>query len=494
MDSIHLGIFVFSFLLSLALLMIFFTRKYQGQIFELHYQNRLLKALRNLDITAFSTNEIDKTCQGIVDVIREELGYFFGAIALVDDLAGGLRRIAISQSPSINTVLSKLSIPYKKQVVFLSEKRNFLIRVMDERKTLFTESLFDIQIGVYPQQTSDYLQKTLNMKGFFIYPIIAKNNVIGVIYYCTTIPKEKFSKFEFDIMDSFSRESARVLENVLLYQSLKLTSQKLAFANQKLKNIDQLKDDFVSVASHELRTPMTAIRSYVWMALHKSDIPLSQKLERYLYRTLVSTERLINLVGDMLNVSRIESGSIEINPKSFSILELVEDVMEEVKVKSDEKKLQLTVLQHSLPNVFADQDKVHEVLLNLAGNALKFTFPQGTVSVDFFTDGKVVEVAVKDNGAGIAREDLGRLFKKFGRLDSSYTSISASGGTGLGLYISKSLVELMHGKIWASSEGLGKGATFTFSLPIVSQEILSQAEKYHIKPTGEAKGLEPAAI
>ncbi|MBI4035974.1 GAF domain-containing sensor histidine kinase [Candidatus Daviesbacteria bacterium] len=274
---------------------------------------------------------------------------------------------------------------------------------------------------------------------------------------------------------------------------LKITQQVYGM-NAKLHQLDKLKDDFVSVTSHELRTPMTAIRSYVWMALHKSDIPLSQKLERYLYRTLVSTERLINLVNDMLNVSRIESGSIEVTPKPFDITALVKDVMEEVKMKAGEKNVHLEVTQKAVPQIFADADKVHEILLNLIGNSLKFAFPGGTIAVGFFTDGKNVEVSVKDNGPGISRDDLGRLFHKFSRLDNSYTAISTSGGTGLGLFISKSLIDLMHGKIWVESEGLNKGATFTFSLPVASKETLQHAEEYEVKAQGEVKKLEPVAI
>lgn len=282
--------------------------------------------------------------------------------------------------------------------------------------------------------------------------------------------------------------------NITLQEEVDKATKDLQIANERLKELDKLKDDFVSVTSHELRTPMTAIRSYTWMALHKSDIPLSQKLERYLYRTLISTERLINLVNDMLNVSRIESGRIEINPQALDMITLVKDTMEEVHAKSDEKELKIIILEDKIPQVFADADKVHEVLLNLIGNSIKFTPPGGTITVGFFSDGQVVEISVKDSGAGIAKEDLGRLFSKFGRLDNSYVSISTSGGTGLGLYISKSLVELMHGRIWAESEGQGKGATFTFSLPVANAEILSHADEYKVRAKGEAKGLEPVAI
>jgi len=479
----------------LILLLSFIVAIYvQKRMHQLSYQNRLLKALRSLDIAAISTVEIQPLSQAIVDVVRKELGYFFGVIALADYKINGIKRVAISTNEQLEQLLKTLPVRFNDQIVPFNSKDNLFIKVINSQQKTFTENLYDIQAGVLPREFSQKIQREFNLRGVFLYPLITKGRVIGIIEYPTQKKRDQISQFEYTIMEEFTREVARVLDNVMLYQTLKDTSEKLAVANQRLKELDQLKDDFVSVASHELRTPMTAIRSYVWMALHKSDVSLSQKLEKYLYRTLVSTERLINLVSDMLNVSRIEAGKIEINPKPFSIVELTKDVMEEVKIKAGEKRLQLLVLEHSLPQVFADPDKVHEILLNLIGNALKFTYPGGAITVDFFTDGKTVEVSVKDNGLGIARDDLSKLFHKFSRLDNSYTAVSTSGGTGLGLYISRSLVELMHGSIWARSEGADKGSTFTFSLPIATQDILKHAAQFTVKAKGEVKGLEPAAI
>ncbi len=284
------------------------------------------------------------------------------------------------------------------------------------------------------------------------------------------------------------------VENALLFKALAESNRELLSANTKLEQLDRLKDDFVSIASHELRTPMTAIKSYLWMALYKGDVKLTEKMEKYLNRAYISTERLINLVNDMLNVSRIESGRIEIAPKAFNISDLVAEVLEEVKPKADERQVKLEMEKINVLQAFADPDKVHQVLLNLVGNALKFTPQDGLISINYFTDGQMVEVSVKDSGVGITKEDLSRLFQKFGRLDNSYVAAATSGGTGLGLYISKSLVELMKGKIWATSEGLNKGTTFTFSLPAATPGVLNEAGNYTKKPTGEVKTLEPVVI
>lgn len=276
--------------------------------------------------------------------------------------------------------------------------------------------------------------------------------------------------------------------------SLLTITQEVYKMNAKLHQLDHLKDDFVSVASHELRTPMTAIRSYAWMALNRPDTPISDKTKRYLSRVLSSTERLINLVNDMLNVSRIESGRIEITPKEFEITALFSEVFTEIEPKVKERNLHLQMSQDHLPKVFADPDKVHQVLLNILGNALKFTPSGGLILISFLNDGQFLEISIKDSGVGISSDDMTRLFQKFGKLDNSYVAAATSGGTGLGLYICKSLITLMGGKIWAHSDGLNKGTTFTFTLPVATTATLEQASKFTNHVEGEAKILEPVAI
>ncbi|OGE19346.1 hypothetical protein A3J19_02800 [Candidatus Daviesbacteria bacterium RIFCSPLOWO2_02_FULL_41_8] len=495
MLSLPVIVAIFVVVVVVIVIAIKFGKRVFGQIIQLSFQNKLLIALRHLDIAALPVTEVNPICQEIVNVIRSELGYFFGAIALIDNQAGGLRRIAISQAPELDILISRLPIEYQRQIVLLTETENLLVKVINTKQSLYTTQLYDIQKGVLPIEISYHLQKTINLKGLFIHPLVTKDGVIGVIYYATLIEKEKLSKFEFEIMNGFTRDVSRILENVFLYQDLKQTSKKLAIVNQQLKELDKLKDDFVSIASHELRTPMTAIRSYAWMALHRSDVPLSKTLEKYIARILISTERLINLVNDMLNVSRIESGRIEINPEPVDLLSLAHDIIDELYYsRSPAKKAEFAVLEKPIPKVLADPDKLRQVLLNLVGNSLKFTPNGGKIIFDFFTDGKVVETSVIDSGVGMSRDDLSKLFSKFGRLDNSYTAAATSGGTGLGLYISKKLVELMHGKIRANSEGLNKGSTFTVLLPVATADNMKNIDTYRVKPKGEAKGLESVAI
>jgi len=330
-------------------------------------------------------------------------------------------------------------------------------------------------------------------------------SIVGFLLVGEKASGEMYSDQDLKVIDILAPELAVAIQNaesydkikrfnITLTQEVEKATRELKVANTRLEELDQLKDDFVSIASHELRTPMTAIKSYAWMALNKPDITLSEKMKKYLSRTLISTERLINLVNDMLNISRIESGRIEIRPQVFELKTLADEIMSEVAAKAQEKMIHLNLTQEQMPKVFADPDKVHQVLLNLVGNALKFTPADGSITISFFTDGKVVETLVKDSGVGMTKEDQPKLFQKFGRLDNSYVAAATAGGTGLGLYISKKLIELMQGKIWACSEGMGKGSTFVFALPIATTANVAQAAKFTKVARGEAKVLEPVAI
>lgn len=347
----------------------------------------------------------------------------------------------------------------------------------------------DHRICTYPSTFN-----TGGITSLIIIPVKIANKVVGGIMFGIPRASTEVTIGEMNNLSMITNLMAVAYRLQDTQVSLTRITQEVYKMNAQLHQLDKLKDDFVSIASHELRTPMTAIRSYVWMAINRSDIPLSEKLKKYLERTLLSTERLINLVNDMLNISRIESGRIEIRPTAFNVHTLITDVIYEVDAKAKERGVVVSTTNNQIPDIFADADKVHQILLNFLGNALKFTPTGGRIDIITTSDAETIKVAVKDSGVGIGQDDLFKLFTKFGRLDSSYVAAATSGGTGLGLYICKNLVEMMGGKIGATSEGTGKGSTFYFTLPVATQAMRENAEKYHINPIGDSKALEPASV
>lgn len=483
------GFFAAIFIFSVVFL--FLYRKNQKSLEE---RNNVLTALRRMDEVMMSAVGLNNVAQLVTDAVVSEMQIDMGVLGLIDEEKGVLKRVAMSNTPTGLKAKQLLPIPYEQVGIPLNFDSNFTIKAIKTNQVQVTNSLFSVLAPAIDEPTCQKIQLESGLKTFIIYPVSVRGQVRGMMIMSFRKELAKITAYEKEETKKLIDTMGIALDNAFLYENLKITTGQLSQANIKLQQLDQLKDDFVSIASHELRTPMTAIRSYSWMALHRSDIPLSDKMKRYLERTLLSTERLIDLVNDMLNISRIESGRIEISPKSFQIEQLVTEVFGEVGVKAHEKKINLTQALYKMPVVFADPNKVHQVLLNLIGNALKFTNEDGHVTVEYFTDGQMLEVSIKDDGVGISRDDQSRLFAKFGRLDNSYVAAATSGGTGLGLYICKSLIQLMKGRIWATSEGPGTGSTFTFSLPIANQQVLQNASQYTHKAEGETKELEPVAI
>lgn len=492
--SVWLGLNIFFIVITLTCLVLVLLWQRRNSRRSMAENDKVLQSSRRIYQIILEDLDFHAVVQKIADIIPNELQFGTGVLAILDEEKGVIRRVAASRTREAQEAIKALSVPFDKIEISVNDPGNLMAKALKERKSFVTADVYDVLGPVVSRAEAQKIQSIMSTKTTLVYPIFLRHRPLGVFIASTKKEHSKLSSYELEIIDNFANVMGLMLQNSKLYTSLKVTSGQLQIANEKLKQLDKLKDDFVSVASHELRTPMTAIRSYAWMALNRPDIELSEKMKKYLSRVLISTERLINLVNDMLNVSRIEAGRIEIRPQIFDIQTLIDDVVVEVTPKANEKMVQIEMNKVQMPKVFADPDKVHQVLLNLIGNSLKFTPVDGLIRVNVFSDGSAVEISVSDNGVGISKEDLSRLFQKFGRLDNSYVAAATSGGTGLGLYISKSLVELMHGQIRATSEGLNKGATFTFSLPIATPETVAQADKFSKRPVGEAKELEPAAI
>ncbi len=232
----------------------------------------------------------------------------------------------------------------------------------------------------------------------------------------------------------------------------------------RLKELDKMKSDFVSNVSHELRTPLTAIKGSVDNMLDGITGPLNEKQNRYLTRIKSNADRLSRLINDILDLSRVEAGRIELKPTSLPLAALIQEVTDNIRPVAAEKLVSLEVTSPDISiTAWADRDKVTQVLLNLLGNAVKFTPSHGRVSVDIQSNGEGwVQISVADTGPGIGAQEVDKIFNKF--YQGAQVSKQKTKGTGLGLAISKVLVEMHGGRIWVESE-VGKGSTFSFTLP-----------------------------
>lgn len=259
------------------------------------------------------------------------------------------------------------------------------------------------------------------------------------------------------------------------------------------KQLDHMKDEFVSVASHELRTPMTAIRGLVSMIFEGDYGPINKELEEPLQDIGTSTERLINLVNDMLDVSRIEAGRMKFNYSKFSIKELLEKESMMLKPLARQKNLILELTEINEGQVWGDKDKIIQVFTNLVGNSFKFT-DQGGIYVKSKIENGFYFVSVSDTGIGISLENQEKLFGKFQQISTE--QVGRPAGTGLGLYISREIIRKMKGDLWIESSVIGKGSVFCFKLPLLNNSQIQQpgqTSSVEQRPQSLQNSLHPTA-
>jgi signal transduction histidine kinase len=250
-------------------------------------------------------------------------------------------------------------------------------------------------------------------------------------------------------------------------QELELLTQALEKANARLKELDKAKSEFVSIASHQLRSPLTSIRGYASMLVEGSFGKLPTKALEAAARIEESSKLMVLSVEDYLNVSRIESGNMKYNLSDFNVKEMTEHICEDMRPEAMKKGLVL-LFRSDLSGqgmVNADVGKTNQIIQNLLNNSLKYT-PKGSINV-FVRDDidkKRIYVSITDTGIGMSQATAHTLFQKFSRADNA-NSVNVS-GTGLGLYVALKMAEQMGGTISCQSEGDGKGSTFTFELPL----------------------------
>ena len=253
------------------------------------------------------------------------------------------------------------------------------------------------------------------------------------------------------------------LENKGLIDDLQWSNIELARANQRLEGLDRMKSEFLANMSHELRTPLNSVIGFSELILDGLAGDINQKQKRFLNNIRTSGKTLLQLIDDILDLSKIEAGKMEFHPEELDLNSVIQSAKEIVLPLAKEKKMRFEIeVGEVLPKVIADRKKVEQILFNLVGNAIKFTPEGGTIKISVIEEKEESQISVSDTGIGIKEEDLETIFESFRQLDSSVTKKYK--GAGLGLAITKRLVQMHNGRIWVESK-LGEGTKFTFTLP-----------------------------
>ncbi len=305
--------------------------------------------------------------------------------------------------------------------------------------------------------------------------IIATQLFIFILWIFIFIRTLLSESFKDQVTNSLLLLATILLGTLVIRSVTKEVSQRLKIeelakdlekANNHLKELDQLKSEFLSLASHQIRAPLTAIKGYISEIFEGDYGPVTKEIEQPLHVVYQSTENLVTIVNEFLDISRIEQGKMKYELSKFDFKKTVEEVSAALKPNIDRKGLTFTMeAQEGNYMVNADQGKIKQIIGNIIDNSIKYT-PSGWMKaiVSINSSAKTVRLALQDSGVGISKETIAQLFQKFTRAqDASKVNIM---GTGLGLYVAKLMMEAQNGKIWVESEGKGKGSTFFIELPL----------------------------
>jgi signal transduction histidine kinase len=411
---------------------------------RLKERNQELLVLRRISETVLGSLDLKSVLEEILQQLILSGSFDLGNIRLLD-LDSDTLAVAVAQGyRDPQNVLSHRKLSRKAGAAQSSRFRDLL----------FEQACIEEHV-----QTCAGLRtmKKEGVESFVEVPVRAEGEVLGIIQLASRTPR-KFKRAEVNLWITIGNQVGIAIQRAQLYEQTRRQARELERANK-------LQADFSAMIAHDLRSPLMNITGVVEVMMDGMFGKVTEEQKKWLLRVQANSRSLIDLVSDFLDVSKLESGYVGISRELVDLAELIERGVENYRVLTLDKRISLTAsIDSALPSVQADPRRLDQVLSNLISNAVKFTAEGGDIEVGaVLANEALVHVWVKDNGAGIAAEEIGEIFEKYRQ--GGNVKRSAHAGTGLGLVICKMIVEAHGGRIWAESRE-GKGSTFFFSLPL----------------------------
>ncbi|MEI6222300.1 MAG: ATP-binding protein [bacterium] len=429
---------------------------------ELNEKNKYLQILQSIIAELTQIQDFNSTAQKIVDDIKQKLGSTAAFILLKTADGQKVALKSITNTPEIQPALKLLPKNPFAIAGKLGEPKGEAVTLF-KGKPFITTKLSDIISPTVPEAIALAMQDSLHSHSIVSMPIITPDEIIGTLNFVLSKKTDLIDPNELEMMQSLANHVGIVMHNSKLYEDVKDANRQLENAYEELKTLDKAKTEFVSIASHQLRTPISIIRGFLSMLIDNEygDVPTEQK--KVLEKTYQNVMRLIQVVDDLLNASRIENGKLVIMPENIQIIDITEKIVRDLSSKAEGKNLQLTFTAPPSAKTLlikADPDKLSQVIINLIDNAINYTL-EGSVQVAIQEKPNTVLISIKDSGIGIPKADQGKLFQRFTRLENAQKV--RPDGTGIGLYIAKMIIESHGGKLWFESKD-NQGTTFFIEL------------------------------
>lgn len=427
---------------------------------ELAEVNKTLSLLRKLYQISLLTLDPDQLSEKISDTVRVDLNMEVVGVFSYEEAHGSLKPFKFSMTERFSKSIGLLPHPLDKEVISNPEANPLLHKVISQKASQVTGNIEE----VFGEWINPDLLKKVNKAGHLqtvlLYPLLTQDKIIGVFFLGLNRSYDTLSENEQELLPSLVDVVAVALDKALLYAQLEE-------ANKQLVALDKARAEFISIASHQLRTPPATIKWYLGAVLNKDFGDLSTELRAALERANVTNDAQISTIDDLLNASRIERGKLEFFFQTAPLEKIVSDLVEQMQPLAQMKKMHIVYRrpQEAFPDIMMDKEKVRQVINNMIDNAIKYS-KQGDILVSVEKTKTDLVVKVTDSGKGITPDELKSIFNKYTR---GHDSVTHATGLGLGMYVAKIIIEQHNGHIWAESQGMGKGSTFAFSLPIESK-------------------------
>ncbi len=457
----------------------------QRSISSEHAALIVAKTIQDANLALSRSLDLDEILQVLLDHLRTIVPFDSASVLLLENK----NQLIVS---ALRGALELKNLGHVKAIQFNSEDYPVFKKVVDHLQSIVIDNTSIYDNWKYPNS----MDKVISWMGV---PLIAGGQVLGLYSLCKTTDSFFTPEYQ-ELGEAFAAQAAIAIQNAKLHKALQDHAAKLEqrvverttelanrvseveslnssmiSLNEELKeavfraeSADKLKSAFLATMSHELRTPLNSIIGFTGILLQKLVGPLSEEQEKQLKMVQSSARHLLELINDVLDISKIEAGQIDVIPESFTMENAIQKSVEKIIPMADKKGLVLTsTITPGSIEMFTDRRRVEQILINLLTNAVKFT-DKGEVHLETHIENNYVVTRIIDTGIGIKPEDMAVLFKPFQQIDTGITRQYE--GTGLGLSICKRLVELLGGKIWVESEW-GKGSTFIITLPLLKEKI-----------------------
>ncbi|MDX1766101.1 MAG: ATP-binding protein, partial [Candidatus Saccharimonadales bacterium] len=336
-------------------------------------------------------------------------------------------------------------------------------------KSNFSE--IDEQLLIKEQQDTKVSELFDKYDADAVLKLETNESFVGVILIGPKLSGDAYTQQDIELMKIVDKELSIAIQNSLFFEQIqkfnitlqrkiKQATTRLEHSNQKLKDLDEAKDEFISMASHQLRTPLTSIKGYVSMVMDGDAGKVNKQQKKLLAEAFASSQRMVYLIADLLNVSRLKTGKFIIEPTEVDLSQIVQDEVGQLEPTAQQRNLKLSYTKpRRFPKTMLDETKIRQVVMNFVDNAIYYTPAGGKIDVSVKATKKYIEFVVKDNGIGIPKDIQAKLFTKFYRAPNAMKA--RPDGTGLGLFMAKKVVIAQGGSIIFSSEE-GKGSIFGF--------------------------------